>query len=158
MAKESKVARENPINIRNQAKELIRTAIPIMGVLAKGHKPLQENGDPKTRPLCYTRKTSNWEMSEFTSSTLDPAAQTLPSVEVISTEETANKIDNSNMDLKNGTVKPYRGLVVGSLDASALYPSLLIKKCTKVAAQRVAKSGIRFEGFNLEWACIYVAL
>ena len=34
------------------AMELISTAIPILGGLAKDHKSLQDNGDPKTRPVC----------------------------------------------------------------------------------------------------------
>ena len=79
-------------------------------------------------------------------------------MEVISTKETANKLDNFNKLLKENKVETYRGLVVGSLDASALYPSLDINKCCKIAAQRVIESGVEFEAFDVEWGSVYVAL
>ena len=41
------------------ANELQSTVIPPVGVLPKDHKPLEESGDPKTRPVCYANKTIN---------------------------------------------------------------------------------------------------
>ena len=34
------------------AKELVATAIPLLSIVAKDHKKLSTNGDPKTRPIC----------------------------------------------------------------------------------------------------------
>merc|ERR1711954_389268 len=129
-----------------------------MGVLPKDHKQTQENGDPVTRPVCYAKHTLNGEMSEFTSSALDPAAKALEGKEVISTEETAHLLDRLNNKLEKGEVPVYTGLVAGSLDVKALYPSLEIDTCCRLGAERVIESGVRFEAFNHEWGAIYIAL
>ena len=55
------------------ATELQSTVVPAVGVLPKDHKPPQANGDPVTRPVCFAKHTINGEMSELTSSNLDPA-------------------------------------------------------------------------------------
>ena len=128
-----------------QASELAATTIPLLGVTPKDHKPIQDNGDPKTRPLCFAKKTINGELSEFVSQILDPAANCITNSEVISTEECANKVDQFNRKLAIGQVSTYSGLVVGSLDATALYPSLDILKCAKLAAKRVVESKLKFE-------------
>ena len=44
---------------------------------------------------------------------IDPAAKTLETREVISTEETASKINDFNHKLARGDIPQYRGLVVG---------------------------------------------
>ena len=118
------------------ATELQSTVIPNLGVTPKDHKPLEENGDPKTHPLCFAKQTINGEMSEFTASYMDPAASSIPGIEVISTEETANRIDKLNKSLMEKEISTYSGLVVGSLDATAFYPSLLINKYTKWQLKR----------------------
>ena len=50
------------------------------------------------------------------------------------------------------------GLCVGSLDVKALYPSLAIDACAKIAHDRVLKSGIKFRDISKKWATVYLAL
>ena len=49
-------------------------------------------------------------------------------------------------------------VMVSSLDAVALYPSLEIGKCSKIVADRVDKSGVKIEGVSYKWAAKYLAL
>ena len=49
-------------------------------------------------------------------------------------------------------------LLVMSLDAEALYPSLQIQDVAKMCAERVANSNLEFQGVNWKWAAIYAAL
>ena len=50
------------------------------------------------------------------------------------------------------------GLVVGSLDNKALYPSLEIIATSEICARLIATSGVKFEGVDWAWACKFVAL
>ena len=47
---------------------------------------------------------------------------------------------------------------MGSLDVEALYPGLEVEEVSKICADMVTESGLKFEGFDLVWACKYVAL
>ena len=77
--------------------------------------------------------------------------------EVISSEELISYVDDLNNLLKEeGT--PEEGLCIGSLDVKALYPSLVIKMCSKIAHDRLLRSKLRFDGGDIKWACIYLAL
>ena len=49
-------------------------------------------------------------------------------------------------------------LMVLSLDANALYPSLDIDRTSRIVAKRVVNSEIRFDEVNYKWAATYVAL
>ena len=94
----------------------------------------------------------------MTSQLLDPVARVLPTVEVISSEEAASKLNEFNNKLQRGEIPTYNGLVVGSIDASALYPSINIGHASKLCWERMRTSGIKFPHFDLEWATIYLAL
>ena len=100
----------------------------------------------------------NGELSEFISNIMDPAAKLVESKEVISTEEAAHQLNRFNEELAEGKLDPLRGLVVGSIDATGLYPSLDIPRCCDLAAKKIIKSGLRFKNVDIEWASIYVAL
>ena len=47
---------------------------------------------------------------------------------------------------------------MGSLDATALCPSLDIPKCAKLAAERMIQNQIKCEWIDIKWATIYIAL
>ena len=97
-------------------------------------------------------------MSEFTSSYIDPAAQSLEGKEVISTEETANKLYSFNKLLKENKVETYRGLVVGSLVASALYPSLDHKESARIVRKTFEESDLQVDNVDYKSASMYLAL
>ena len=67
------------------------------------------------------------------------------------------KIDRLNERLTEEKT-PNNGYFVGSLDVKALYPSLDTKVCSKIAAERIVRSKLEFDGVNWDWATIYVAL
>ena len=113
--------------------------------------------DPQTRPVCGASDSINGELSETTSDILDAASDALETVEVTSTEDLLGKLEEVNEILKTKKT-PEEGYFVGSLDAKALYPSLDIRKCSRIAAERVIQSGVEIQGVNWEWATVYVAL
>ena len=57
-----------------------------------------------------------------------------------------------------GVGAPEEGLCCGSLDVKALYPSLVIKECAKIAKERLVKSPLEIEGADYKWASVYGAL
>ena len=70
------------------ARELQATTIPWSSLLAKDHKPLEDNGDPKTRIVYGAIKSPNGEMSEHLSEVIEGAiAAQGTSCEAISTED-----------------------------------------------------------------------
>ena len=68
-----------------------------------------------------------------------------------------SKIDKAVEEIKQQKIEK-DDLFVGSLDVEALYPSLEIEEVSKICADMVIESGLKFEGFDLVWACKYVAL
>ena len=50
------------------------------------------------------------------------------------------------------------GICVGSLDVKALYLSLVIKECAKIAKEKVIRSKLVVEEIDNKWALIYRAL
>ena len=141
-----------------KAKELHSTVIPVNSMLVKDHKPLTEEGLPKTRPVCGASYSLNGEMSEWISDIMDAICQAEETDEAISGEEMRSEIDKVAEELlKSGEVPP-NGVFVGSLDAEALYPSLDTNKCAQICEDRVLASKINFEGVDYSWATRYVAL
>ena len=57
------------------AREMVSTTVPVLSLLAKDHKGLEENGDPKSRPVCGAHKSPNGELSELLSDIVESAVQ-----------------------------------------------------------------------------------
>ena len=53
---------------------------------------------------------------------------------------------------------PEEGFSVGPLHIRTLYPSLVIKHCTKIAFDRFIRSGMAIEDVDKKWAPICLAL
>ena len=75
------------------AKELVATAIPLLSIVAKDHKKLSTNGDPKTRPMCGACHSINGELSEWVSLILDSANNCEDTDESIGTEDMMHEVD-----------------------------------------------------------------
>ena len=129
------------------AKELISTAIPILTLLAKDHKPTNEQGDPKTRPVCGACKSVNGELSEWVSMILDSACQSEPTDESIGTEDMLHEVDKLVEYLRREEIDASE-LMVLSLDAEALYPSLDVEDVARACAKQVVQSSLEIEGVN----------
>ena len=96
------------------------TTLPILSLLLKDHKKLEENGDPKSRPVCGASASMNGELSEWLADIIDVTSAE-PSEEVISGEELLAHIDEMNERLQVSGL-PEQGVTIGSLDVKALYP------------------------------------
>ena len=140
-----------------EAKELRATIIPIVSLLIKDHKEPDEQGRPKSRPVCGASSSINGELSEWISDILESISQSMETDEVVSSEELLSFVDDLNKTLEAEGV-PELGLCVGSLDVKALYPSLVVKACAKLVHDRVMKSPVKFPDISAKWASIYVAM
>ena len=70
-----------------------------------------------------------------------------------------NCIDKLNENWKKNGVNWKKGeIFVGSLDATALYPSLNTNKCAKMCRELVEKCEIEFLGVDYKWASLYLSL
>ena len=49
-------------------------------------------------------------------------------------------------------------MMIGSLDVTNLYGSISVKKATELVRQRALETKCSWEGVNLRWALIYLAL
>ena len=99
-------------------------------------------------------------MSEWVSSILDAVIDNEEEQgEAISTEDLLSQVDalNSNWETR-GEKRTSRNTFLGSLDATALYPSLDNKKVAKLCGEMVRESTLKFEGIDWKWASLYVAL
>ena len=98
--------------------------IPNLYLLAKDHKELEPNGDPKTRPVCTASETMNIELSEWVTDVVEAALATGFQTEVISTEEKMKKIDDVKSKWRTEETNVTEDNVsIVSLDAVSLYPS-----------------------------------
>ena len=107
--------------------------------------------------MCGASSSINGKISEIISEVLEATCRCLETDEVISSEEMLSFIDDLNEVLRREGA-PDMGLCVGSLDVKALYPSLAIDACAKIAHDRILKSGIEFRDISTKWATIYLAL
>ena len=140
------------------AKELQATSIPINSYTPKDHKPVEPDGLPKTRPLCGAHRTMNGELSEYLAKIVESAIMaTGKSKESISTEDVLSSVDTAAEQIRSMNLNS-EDLFVGSLDASALYPSLDIQKTSRIVGDLVREAGIQWEGVDFRRASIYVAM
>ena len=79
------------------------------------------------------------------------------SEEAISGEEMQSYVDDLAHELLE-IGSPEMGICIWSLDVKALYPSLIIKTCARIAKERFIKSKLQIEEVDITWALIYVAL
>ena len=71
-------------------------AITNLYLLAKDHKDVKANGDPRTHPVCTASDTINIELSELIVQIIEAAIAAGPQAEVLSTEELLAQIDSLN--------------------------------------------------------------
>ena len=133
--------------------------VPNLYIFPKDHKDVQEDGNPKTCPVCGASSTINQELSEWISELLESALKGMEQAEVISTEEMLSCIDDLNETWKEKQFNPeWDEIFVGSLDAEALYPSLDTDRVAKLCGETLVKSGLKIQNVDWKWATSYVAL
>ena len=129
--------------------------IPILFTLPKDHKDKEENGDPKTRPVCGAKRSVNGRVGNLLSEVLRAVIEGEETDECISTEEMLHHMEVAAEEIAALTgVK----ITVASEDAEALYPSLDIEQSAKICAERVSRSEVDFMGIDYDWAVRYIAM
>ena len=107
------------------------TIIPQMVITQKDHKPIQDDGLPKTRAMCGASQSINQRVSDLLTDVLQALFSSELSNESLSTESYIHKIDKMNKDIREGRIVA-PDLMVGSLDVEALYPSTDIYKAAEI--------------------------
>ena len=133
------------------------TIIPQMVITQKDHKPIQDDGLPKTRAMCGASQSINQRVSDLLTDVLQALFSSELSNESLSTESYIHKIDKLNKDIREGRIVA-PDLMVGSLDVEALYPSTDIYKAAEILKMRVIKSPMKFQNIDYRWALVYLAL
>ena len=140
-----------------KAKELKSQTIPILSQLLKDHKKVSDGEDPPTRPVCGASSSMNGEASEWTSAIVDSENELGDKHELLSCEELCGRIDYLNREqMEKGL--DMNEVMISSLDAVALYPSLDINKSSEIVSERILRGEVKFEGVNYKWAAKYLAL
>ena len=140
-----------------KAKELKATTIPVLSQRLKDHKVVAPGEEVPTRPVCGASSSVNGECSEWLADIVDSANDARNTRELVSCEELCGLIDDLNEDFKARS-QDMNEVMISSLDAKALYPSLNIRKSAKIVAERVTESGVKIEGVNYKWVGKYLAL
>ena len=86
--------------LRNALHEEIST-IPNLILNQKDHKPVSEEGLPKTRPVCAANSTHNQRLSDLLSDIMNAVFKAEDTAEAISTGDILSKIDKVNKKIKD---------------------------------------------------------
>ncbi len=110
-------------------------SVPILDIYPKNHKKRKENGDPKTWGVVGA---SNSMMSRTANAVGEIVEISIKackdkSLECISTEEVLAYLEDMNMVVG----EEGEDIVVGSVDAEALYPSLNIPQVARMCADKI---------------------
>ena len=98
--------------------------VPRLKTTIKDHKVTAEGEDPKTRPIADASICMNSSLGDFLAKILKHVNdEKKDSEDTISPEEALQYVEEAAMRIR----KVGRNIVVGSLDVSALYPSLNIE-------------------------------
>ena len=106
---------------------------------------------PPTRPVCGAIVSSNYRISHFLSSMLRPLINAAPTV-CDSTEDMLYRIRecNQQQDLQNS--------VVGSMDVTALYPSIDIVFAVSICVELLHESSVEFSSVDFNEVGLFLAL
>ena len=133
--------------------------IPSLNQLVKDHKATLQ-----TRPVCRAKQAPNGNLGELVCTLLDPfveEADKAERTEIRSTEELCHDLKAANEQISTDGVKRGRyqcggGLVVGSKDVKAFYPSMDVNLAAEEVKLEVEESEIEME-MDTEEAALYIA-
>ena len=128
--------------------------IPPLYGLRKDHKDVpagEEEKGPPQRPVCGAVVASNYHLSHFISTVLQPVIQQAKHP-CNSTEDMLSRVRmvNETVDLRN--------CVIGSMDVKALYPSIDIDFAVEKCVEMIVESGVTFKNVNTDELGLYLAL
>ena len=128
--------------------------IPPLYGLRKDHKDVpagEEEKGPPQRPVCGAVVASNYSLSHFISTILQPVIQQAKHP-CNSTEDMLSRVReiNETVNLDN--------CVIGSMDVKALYPSIDIDFATEKCVDMITESDTSFDNINTDELGLYLAL
>ena len=137
------------------------TVIPKMSNLVKDHKApisMEDQMVPATRPVCNASVTMNQRVSNTLTETLGALFKAEnETCEAVSTEDMIHQVDVLNSKIRSQKLNP-KDLMVGSLDVTALYPSIDTDQAADICRDKVLESDMVFDGIDYRWALVYLAL
>ena len=128
--------------------------IPPLYGLRKDHKEIpagEEKKGPPQRPVCGAVVASNYCLSHFISTVLQPVIQQAKHP-CNSTEDMLSRVRkvNQTVDLKN--------CIIGSMDVKALYPSIDIDFAVEKCVEVITTSEVTFNNIDTDELGLYLAL
>ena len=128
--------------------------IPPLYGLRKDHKSVpagEEEKGPPQRPVCGAVVASNYRLSHFVSSILQPVIQ--------QAKHPCNSTEDmlSRVKVVNETVNLEK-CIIGSMDVKALYPSIDIDFATEKCVEMIQKREVSFRNVNSKELGLYLSL
>ena len=133
------------------------TVIPQVTSNPKDHKAIPDTGIPKARGVTGASRSINQRLSDLTNDNLTAMLKSDQSNEVNSTEMALFNIESLNKMIRDGEIDSHN-MIIGSLDVSNLYGSINVKKATQLVRERALQTKCKWEGIDLHWTLIYLAL
>ena len=148
-----------PYSHRRLVSTFYKAKFPSLNQLVKDHKATLQ-----TRPVCRAKQAPNGNLGELVCTLLDPfveEADKAERTEIRSTEELCHDLKAANEQISTDGVKRGRyqcggGLVVGSKDVKAFYPSMDVNLAAEEVKLEVEESEIEME-MDTEEAALYIA-
>ena len=117
--------------------------------MLKDHKPPRSDGSQPGRPLCLAKRAPNMVLGNLVSEVLERIADAEQNEhECINTEMLCREVQDANIRIKQNNVSR-EDVVIGSLDAVALYPSLKLQETSDIIHNMVLQSEVDVRG--LQW-------
>ena len=116
---------------------------------------------PPTRPVCSGCSSMGVHLSNILSDIIDAIANSMKNkIEVVSTEDLLNKIDeyNKKVDKTKDSNMDLEGLAMTGADATALYPNLEGRQGGRIVRDAYLQSDLVVEGVNYKETARYVAM
>ena len=128
---------------------------PVLKIVPKTHKKPTEAGHPASRPIVAAATGISSRAGDIMADVLGPLIlMTGPRHEDQSTEEVIAQLEGAQAAVQeSGCVDT----MVGSLDVSALYPSLDQEQASEIVAQLVRESPVKFANVNYRCAQTFLA-
>lgn len=122
------------------------SSVPSMKLLPKTHKPVDEMGDPKTRPVVGASCSLNARAGDLLTNILVGVVKGADEqLEAESSEHVLSSLE----DAEDIIEKEAKRVVVGSLDAVGLFPNLDVEEAAKECRLEIEESKVEFQGHKL---------
>ena len=127
---------------------------PLLYPSPKTHKPMDPQGDHKSRPVVPATSCVTSRPGEVLTEILNAALRSFPvKHECLSTEEMLVKVDNANQVVR----EQGRYICVGSGDVTALYLSLRHEESSKLCGEVIKYYPGEFSNIDSKAAAIFIA-